>query len=277
MARTLRWKTAERITVDDLIARADEQQARRDRLHSLLERRRNVTAEAEREVAALLADTSPSARAYALLGKERHRADIRQIAAERARVIAPHIARALFEAEHHQSRLAQSLADFEAVERQAPSLEDVVLDLSGQVGWSIDSMLIGALLEQTVIRNTLDAMRSAPPSERLEMYVDASASPHDPVSAVIIATMERHRIPYPDGGALPAEEVTAAAELGRLMTEAQAARVPDVSRVREVLADVSRTIHLAKVAGVLPQNPLHPGPAAEPLPDPLPAPAATEG
>lgn len=276
MSRTLRRKPVDRITADDLIAMADEHQARRARLQTLLERRRNVTAEAEREVAALLADSSPSARAYALLGKERHRTDTRQIAAERVRVIQPHLARALFEAEYHQSRLAQSLADFEAIERQAPSLEDVVLDLSGQVGWSLDSMLVGALLEQTVIRNTLDTMRTAPPSARLAMYADASASPRDPVSAVIIATMERHRVPYPNGGSLPADEVTAAAELGRRIAEAQAARVPDVSRVQEILADVARTIHLAKVAGVQPHNPSHPGPAAEPLPDPLPALAPTE-
>ena len=66
-----------------------------------MERKRNATKEAEAYVAGILADDSPSAAAYKLLGRQRHSADIKEIAAETVRRVEPYLGRALYKARHH--------------------------------------------------------------------------------------------------------------------------------------------------------------------------------
>ena len=221
---------APRLTHDELLDLAREHRQRGQAVAALLNRRRNVGAEADAEIAEMLADTSPAAKAYRLLGEGRHKEDARRFAAERLRLIEPHLSRALWEARHHHGRLQQALADFEAAEREAPSLEDVVLGIAGEPGWSIRDMLIGGLLEQVTTRNVRDELRTAPPSRRLQLYQEASASPADFASAIVLSVMESTRIPYPPDMPAGPDEATAAATLGRLMK-----------------------------AGVQPINPSHPG------------------
>jgi hypothetical protein len=259
-----------RLTLDDLLQRAGEHRQRGQAVDDLMNRRRNVTSEAEAEIARVLADDSPAAKAYRLLGRTQHRADAKQMVAEKLPLVEPHLSRALFEGRHHHGQLQQALEEFEAAERQPPGMEDAVLSLTGQPGWSVDQLLMGSLLEQVTLANVRNELRSAPPSRRAVMYQEAMVSPFDPVNSVLIRVLERERIPYPDNATSP-EEVAAAAQLGRLIAETQAARVPDTSEVRAVLEKVGGVLRRAELSGVQPVNPEHP---TVPEPEPLPASAA---
>jgi hypothetical protein len=255
-----------RLSIDDLLERAREHRPRGQGLTDLLNRRRNVNAEADAEIDLLKADPSPSGRAYKLLGAAQHRADAKRIAIEKLRLIEPHLARALFEARHQHGELAQALDAFEAAERQPPSMEDAILALTGEPGWSLDHLLLGSLLEQVTLANVRAELRAASPSRRADLYERASVAPFDPVNSVMIRVLETERIPYADAGTSP-EEATAAARLGRLIDEAQTARVPDTAAVRAVLEDVGRALRTAELSGIVPVNPDHPGVAhPEPMP-----------
>ena len=102
------------------------------------------------------------------------------------------------------------------------------------------------------------------------MYQEAAAAEHDLIAAIGVRVLELERHPYPADVSTTPEEVAAAATLARTIAEAQAARIPDLSEVRQVLADAARTLGLAELAGVRPVTPDAPGVTEpEPLPQPL--------
>lgn len=263
----------QRLSLDDLLERAREHRPHGQALADLLSRRSNVNAEADAEIAAVLADDSPSAKAYRLLGKAHHAADAKKIAREKLRLIEPHLSRSFFAARYRHGQLQQALEQFEAAERQPPSIEEAILKMTGQLGWSLDQMLMGGLLEQVTLANIRTELRSAQPSRRAAMYQEAAIAPFDPVNSVLIRVLETERIPYPEGGTLSREEVGAAAQLGRLIADTQTGRVPDTSEVRAILEEVGRALRSAELSGVRAINPEHP---AADQPEPLPAAAASE-
>jgi hypothetical protein len=163
----------------------------------------------------------------------------------------------------------QDLQAFEVEQRAAPTIEAAFIEYLGANGVSADQILLLGLVEQTTIHNLRDELRNAPPSRRLDMYEAASATPLDPINATVIRFIESRTLPYPDGP-MHESEMTAAATLGRLMHEAQAARVPDVSEVRAVLDEVGGTLRRAELTGIRAINPEHPSLTQ---PEELPAPA----
>jgi hypothetical protein len=259
-----------RQTLDEILEGARAGKTLLDVTDGLLGRRHLADAEGRAAINAILRDTSLGAQGYKLQGRTQHEADAKRLGAERRHIYERHAARSLFALKREHASLLETLARFEKAERQAPTTEEVILRMTGDLGVTLDQMLMMAAFEEAALRNVREEIKVATPSQRLELYERAAGAQADLRSAVVLRVMENERPAYAEGVAKTASEIDAATRLGRLIDETQAARVPDVTEVREILAEMNRVIKSADRQGIRAVNPDHPTlETLEPLPEPI--------